>query len=259
MGEIADMGAGAFDDLPVGLEQRIGLARERRDLDRKVALQALRRAAPDGGERFGDALERREPEADLEHGDENQDERERAEGDDQRLVEGPRLVVDLLRVAGDRDQVAAVLAEVDVALDDAQPLLLGARHVAVAGAVGTDRRRRRRRAPAGCCPTASARTARPASIAPSRVTCQYQPDSGSSNSGSPSVGSARSADCSGATTSATRRAQIDAEPAVERALDGVAIDRGQDDAGGEQDDDRPRGRRQEEPERERASAHRWGA
>ena len=133
------MGAGALDDLPVGLEQRIGLARQRLDLDREIALQTLRRAGPDRRERLRYALERRQPEADLEHGDEDEDQGERAESDDQRLIEGARLVVDLLGVAGDRDQVAAVLAEVDIALDQAQPLVFRARHVAVAGAVGVDR------------------------------------------------------------------------------------------------------------------------
>ena len=52
MGEIAHVGACALDDLAVRLEQRIGLARERRDLDRKIALQPLRRSGADGRERF---------------------------------------------------------------------------------------------------------------------------------------------------------------------------------------------------------------
>ena len=43
MREIADMGAGALDDLAVGVDQRVGLARERRDLDREAALRAARR------------------------------------------------------------------------------------------------------------------------------------------------------------------------------------------------------------------------
>ena len=33
VGEIADMGAGALDDFAVGVDQRIGLARQRRDFD----------------------------------------------------------------------------------------------------------------------------------------------------------------------------------------------------------------------------------
>ena len=41
MREIADVGARARDDLTIGLDQRVGLARERRDLDREVALEPL--------------------------------------------------------------------------------------------------------------------------------------------------------------------------------------------------------------------------
>ena len=39
VGEIADMGARALDDLAVGVDQRVGLARQRRDLDGKLAFQ----------------------------------------------------------------------------------------------------------------------------------------------------------------------------------------------------------------------------
>ncbi len=246
MGEIADVGACALDDLAVRLDQRIGLARERRDLDRKIALQALRRSGADGGERFGNALERRETEADLEHGDEDQHQGERAEGDDQRLVEGPGLVVDLLRVAGDRDQVAAVLAEIDVALDDAQPLVLGTRHIAVTRAVGADRRHgivgsRQVAVPQRARGThVGLRRAEPRDLpVPAR---QRQIEQRLAERRLGAIGRLLRRHHVG-----DQRAQIDAEPAIERALDRVAIDRGQDDAGGEQDDDRPRGRRQEQP------------
>ena len=42
MREIADMGARALDDLAIGVDQRIGLARERRDLDRERAFEPFR-------------------------------------------------------------------------------------------------------------------------------------------------------------------------------------------------------------------------
>ena len=74
--EIADMGARALDDFAIGVEQRIGFARERRDLDREIAFQPLGIAGADRGELFGNALERRQPEPDLESGGEKQDERE---------------------------------------------------------------------------------------------------------------------------------------------------------------------------------------
>ena len=52
MREIADMGARALDDLAVGVDQRIGLARERLDLDREAAFEPLGGAGADGGERL---------------------------------------------------------------------------------------------------------------------------------------------------------------------------------------------------------------
>ena len=51
MREIADMGARALDDLAVGVDQRIGLARQRRDLDREFALQPFGAAGADVGDR----------------------------------------------------------------------------------------------------------------------------------------------------------------------------------------------------------------
>jgi hypothetical protein len=45
MREIADMGARALDDLAVGVDQRVGLARKRRDLDREAP--ASRSAVPE--------------------------------------------------------------------------------------------------------------------------------------------------------------------------------------------------------------------
>jgi hypothetical protein len=41
MREIAHVGAGALDDLAVGVDQRVGLARERLDLDREMPGQPL--------------------------------------------------------------------------------------------------------------------------------------------------------------------------------------------------------------------------
>ena len=53
MRQIADMGAGALDDLAIGLDQRIGLARQRRDLDREIAFQPLGAAGTDFGKAAG--------------------------------------------------------------------------------------------------------------------------------------------------------------------------------------------------------------
>ena len=77
---------------------------------------------------------------------------------DDRAVEGQDLVVDLGGVAGDRHQEAAVVAEIDVALDQPQPLVLRALHIALAAAVGIGRDAAGRRDAAARDPTASATT-----------------------------------------------------------------------------------------------------
>ena len=51
MCEIADMGTRALDDFAVGIDQRVGLARQRRDLDRKFAFQPFGAAGADIGDR----------------------------------------------------------------------------------------------------------------------------------------------------------------------------------------------------------------
>ena len=66
MGEIADMGARALDDFPVGVDQRVGLARQWRDLDREFALEPLGAAGADIGDGFRNALQRRETKPHLE-------------------------------------------------------------------------------------------------------------------------------------------------------------------------------------------------
>ena len=52
-----------------------------------------------------------------------------------------------------------------------------------------------------------------------------------------------------------QRLEIDAEAAVERALDRVAVEPGQHEAGDEQDEDGPDRRRKKQPQRKRISAH----
>ena len=50
MCQVSDVGSRAFDDLAVGIDQRVGLAGERRDLDRKFALEPLGAAGADVGD-----------------------------------------------------------------------------------------------------------------------------------------------------------------------------------------------------------------
>ena len=63
------------------------------------------------------------------------------EGDDEGAVEAARLLVDLGGIAGDGDEIAALLAEIDGALDEAQLLAFRAVDVALAGAPGHRRTR----------------------------------------------------------------------------------------------------------------------
>ena len=129
MRQIADMGARALDDLAIGLDQRVGLARERSDLDREFALQALGMAGPDRGKTFGNTLERRKAEAHLQ--DNGYEQRGGEPGKDRAddAVEAQHLVLDLRGIARDRDQVTAVVAEIDGALDQPQPHILRTRRI----------------------------------------------------------------------------------------------------------------------------------
>ena len=247
------MGARALDDLAVGVDQRIGLARERRDLDRETPLQALGRAGADRREAGRDALERCKAEPHLEHGGDQQHDREHAERHRDGAIEALRLVVDLERVARDRDQIAAVVAEIDRALDQPQPLIFRSRHVALARSVrgglhvhvfemrqaGVPQRARRahlglRRRQLGDLPVPAGQRQLEQRLAErlrdllALLRRRHVGD---------------------------QRAEIDAEPAVERALDAVAVERGQHDAGDEQDDDRHRGGGNEQAQRERISPH----
>ncbi len=131
MREIADMGARALDDFAVGVDQRVGLARQRRDLDREFAFSRSARpermAARLSEMRLSGASPKRTCNAVVKqqrHG-------ERRKGHADGAIETVGLVVDLRGVAGDRDQIAAVVAEIDIALDEAQLLVLGPLRIAL--------------------------------------------------------------------------------------------------------------------------------
>ena len=95
VGEIADMGTRALDDFAVGVDQRVGLARQRRDLDGKFALEPFGAAGADIGDRFRNALERREAEADLEDRGQQQHDAERREGAAEVIIEAAGFVENL--------------------------------------------------------------------------------------------------------------------------------------------------------------------
>ena len=162
MREIADMGARPLDDLAIGVDQRVDLARQRRDLDGKFALQALGAAGADRRQALRNPRERSQAEAHLQRRGQQKRDGQRRESDDDGAVEAARFLVDLGRIAGHRDQVFAVVAEVDVALDQAQLLVLGALRVALP-IFGGGSRIIDCPGAAGRSPTASARSAPPAS------------------------------------------------------------------------------------------------
>src|SRR5689334_7592513 len=83
--------ARALDDLPVGVDQRIGLPRERRDLGWELPFQPLGSAAPDCSKALGNAFERQQTEANLKHRRQQQRDNECAEGHDKDAVERARL------------------------------------------------------------------------------------------------------------------------------------------------------------------------
>ncbi len=134
---------------------------------------------------FRNALQRRKAEADLEDRGQQQHDRQRGEGAAEVIVEAARFVENLGGVAGDADQELAVGAEIDRPFHHAQVLAFGAVDIAE-----TDAGRGQFGALSssfGSFLSHSERDARVSAFSGSvRVICQYQPDSGSSNSGSPS-------------------------------------------------------------------------
>ena len=255
MREIADVGARAFDDLAVGIDQRVGFARERRDLHWKRAFELFGAAGADRRQPPGNAVERSQAETHLEHGGEQQHRRQHREGRGDRLGEGEDLVVELGRVARDRDQEAALVAEIDVALDQPQPLVLRPLHVALAAAVGiglavlvadvrqraVPERTRRRHLRLGMIePRDLPVPARQRQL--EQRLAQHLAGLFERHLGRRNVGD--------------QRFEIDAEPPVEGALDRGLVEARQDEAGGQQDQDGPDRRRKEQTQRERISAHR---
>jgi hypothetical protein len=90
-----------------------------------LARDAVRLAPAHRRERRAQLDQRPEPEADLQERGEPEREPEQPERRSQGQDEAADVVLDLEGGAGDPDDVAAVLPEIDVALDDAQVALVG--------------------------------------------------------------------------------------------------------------------------------------
>ena len=135
MGEIADMGARPIDDLAIGLDQRVQLLLQRPDLVGQLAFELLGLARADRGEVLADGAQGLQPEADLEEGRDEQPKPEHGKRGDEHGGELGKIAVDLGRVArhgiGIRRGVRA--GRPDLALDDAQALLLGAVGISAPG------------------------------------------------------------------------------------------------------------------------------
>ena len=115
----------------------------------KFALQALGAAGADRRQTLRNALEREQAEANLQRRGQQQRAGEHGEGRADDAVEAEHLFVDLGSIARHLDQITAIIAKVDVALDEAQPHILGTLRIALSGSL--------RRAPKRpCCRAAAA-------------------------------------------------------------------------------------------------------
>jgi len=138
-----------------------------------------------------------------------------------------------------RDEITALVAEIDACARQAaaaDPRVL--RHSPARAPPGVERRRDRKMRPAPR-PKASATNARPHLRNPSRVTCQYQPESGRSNSGSPIDVRKFSRILLRHRHVGHQRAEIDPKPPIERPLHRRAIDRRQNDTGHDENHNDP--------------------
>ena len=136
MGEIADMGPRALDDLAIGIDQCIGLAGQRRYLDREFAFEPLGAAGSDRSDRIRHALEWCQAEPDLKDRCQNEPDRQRQKRAREVIIERPRLLDDLGCVAGHRDHERTVAAEIDRSLDHPKVLVFRPFGIADAGACG---------------------------------------------------------------------------------------------------------------------------
>ena len=208
----------------------------------------------DGGETLRDALERRETETHLKGRGQQQHDPQHPEGDDEGAVEAARLLVDLVGVAGDGDEIAPLLAEIDGPLDEAQLLAFGAVDVSLAGAPGHPGHAEVGELRQRCIPQRPRR----AHVGRRRVQPRHLPIPARERQIEQRLadGLRKLVDVLlGRRHVGDEGAQIDPQPAVERAFHRGAVDRRQHDAGDDENYHGPGRRREEEPKGERIKTH----
>jgi len=238
----------------VGVDQRVGLARQRRDLDRKFALEPFGAAGADIGDRVRIRFSGARPKRTWKIVVSTSTIDSATKVPPRVIIEAARFIENLGGVAGDADQELAVGAEVDRPFHHPQVLALRAIDVAEAdagrrqiGAVLFELGQflvpqRARRPHLGLVGIGAANLPIPAR--------QRQFEQRLTQRLELTVGRlVRGCDFG------DQSAQIEVETAVEGALGRVAVHRGQYDSGDEQDHHHPCGRRQKKPSGERTGAH----
>ena len=122
VGEVADLGAGALDDLGVGLDHEIELAGDRLDLLGIVAADAVAVALADRVELAAQELKGAEAVAHLDDDRAEEAQAKDAEDEHEGIRVSPDLALQLVEVAGDENRVLGVAAFESVALLDAAQL-----------------------------------------------------------------------------------------------------------------------------------------
>ena len=125
MREIADLRAGALDHVAIGLDEQVQLARQRREIARKNALDLLVLAAADRRHAVLQSPQRAQAVAQLHGGGGDEDDGQHGEGNEQRQFEARHLRLDLVGRRGDLNEVDALVAGIDDPLDHAQRPVVG--------------------------------------------------------------------------------------------------------------------------------------
>ncbi len=187
MGEVADLAARPGHDLAVDIEHLVQFLRKRRHLDREFPFDMLALTGPNLAERLGKPPQRHEAIAHLHQRRNTKRQRQNAENHGEGDIKTPGFLLDFLGIAADRNDEAILLAKVDFLLDNPQALAFRPEAIAIAeipraeGRPGSTSAGRRLEN--------SDREVRRMLLAPlsrsRRTICQYQPESGIWNCGSP--------------------------------------------------------------------------